>query len=143
MLNDLILKEFEDLKKAAALLKAALDKFKPYVLEKIYTSDELEYYDSLSFRFEKCVELNLSFFRSLEIFLYSKFSDTLRDRLLVVQKLGLIDTIDFWMEMRLLRNKIAHTYIPQEIKDIYDAIYQKSYTILKTIAKIEAFLARK
>lgn len=53
MQKDLILQEFEDLKGAVILLNGSIKKFKPYKTRKIYTPDELEYYDSLSFRFGK------------------------------------------------------------------------------------------
>ncbi len=52
MQKDLISQEFEDLKRAIMLLQASVKKFKPYKTKKIYTPNELEYYDSLSFRFE-------------------------------------------------------------------------------------------
>jgi hypothetical protein len=139
MQKELILKEFEDLKKVVALLGASANKFMPYDANKIYAPDELEYYDSLSFRFEKSVETILNFFRGLEIYLFSKSSDTLRDRLLTVQKLNLIDDIDFWMETRLLRNRIAHAYLPEQLKDIYDEIMNKSTAIFDCMAKIEKY----
>ena len=56
MQKNLLLQEFEDLKRAIILLKESIKKFNPYKTEKKYTPDELEYYDSLSFRFEKSVE---------------------------------------------------------------------------------------
>jgi len=140
MRKDLILQEFEDCKKTTRLLKESVKKFKPYDTEKIYSPDELEYYDSLSYRFEKSVELILAFFKGFEFFLFSKASDTLRNRLLVMQKLNLIDTLDFWMEARLLRNKIAHTYLPEEIKDIYNEVYDKSKEIFRTMERVENYL---
>ena len=142
MQKNLLLQEFEDLKRASILLKESIKKFNPYKIEKKYTPDELEYYDSLSFRFEKSVELILTFFKGLELFLYSKVSDTLRDRLLIMQKLNMVDAIDFWMEARLLRNKIAHTYVPEELKDIYNEIFEKSQVILKSIEPIEKYLTK-
>jgi len=142
MQKNLLLQEFEDLKRAIILLKESIKKFHPYKTEKKYTPDELEYYDSLSFRFEKSVELILTFFKGLELFLYSKVSDTLRDRLLIMQKLNIIDAIDFWMEARLLRNKIAHTYVPEELKDIYNEIFEKSQVIFKSIDTIEKYLRK-
>lgn len=142
MQKDLILQEFEDLKRILMLLQASIKKFKPYKTRKIYTPDELEYYDSLSFRFEKSVELTLSFFKGLEIFVYAKTSDTLRDRLLIIQKLNLIDDIDFWLEARRLRNKITHTYITDELKDLYNEVLKKSRTIFKTFDRIEIYLAK-
>lgn len=142
MQKNLLLQEFEDLKRAISLLKESIKKFNPYNTEKKYTPDELEYYDSLSFRFEKSVELILTFFKGLELFLYSKVSDTLRDRLLIMQKLNIVDAIDFWMEARLLRNKIAHTYVPEELKDIYNEIFEKSQVIFKSIDTIEKYLTK-
>jgi hypothetical protein len=63
--RELILREFNDLNKAVSLLKASIRKFKPYRIRKIYTPLELEYYDSLAFRFGKTVELFLHFFKGL------------------------------------------------------------------------------
>lgn len=140
MQKSLILQEFEDCKKTVHLLKESVKKFKPYNTDKIYSPDELEYYDSLSYRFEKSVELMLAFFKGFELFLFSKISDTLRSRLLVIQKLNIIDSLDFWMDARLLRNKIAHTYLPEEIKDIYSEIYDKSKEIFRTTDRVENYL---
>lgn len=138
----MILHEFEDLKKALNLLKASTQKFLTYNTGKTYTPGELEYYDSLSFRFEKSVELTLNFFKGLEIFLESRSSDTLRDRLLEMQKLELIEDIEFWMEARLLRNKLAHAYLPEQLKDIYEEIIRKSEKIFITFEKLKEFLLR-
>jgi hypothetical protein len=137
MQSDLILKEFNDLKKAVNLLKASIRKYKPYKVRKIYTPVELEYYDSLAFRFEKAVELFLHFFKGLESHLSGKVSDTLRDRLLLIQKLKIIDSIDFWIEARLLRNKLAHDYLPEQLREIYQEIYNKSNSMVKYMSNIE------
>ena len=59
-----------------------------------------------------------------------------------MQKLSIIDAIDFWMEARLLRNKIAHTYVPEELKDIYNEIFEKSQIIFKSIDTIEKYLTK-
>jgi len=141
MQKDLILKEFENLKKAVILLEASIKKFKPYKQKKTYTPEELEYYDSLSFRFEKSIELALNFFKALEIFLYSKISDTIRDILLNMERLDLIDGIDFWMEARLLRNKIAHSYLPEDLTELYNEVMNKSKKVFKYVKQIERYLS--
>lgn len=140
MRSNLILNEFENLKKGVNLLKASIERFSPYDSEKRYTPDELEYYDSLSFRFEKSIELILNFFKGLEIFTNSKSSDTLRDRLLMMQKINLTDDIEFWMEARLLRNKRAYAYLPEQLKDTYDEIVNKSQTVFDSLVRIERYL---
>jgi hypothetical protein len=143
MQKELISKQSSDVEKTKTLLKASVDKYVPYDANHIYTPDELEYYDSLAFRFEKCVEITINFFRTLELFLYAKQSDTLRDRLLVMQQIEIIEDLDFWMEARLLRNKIAHAYLPEEIKDIYQEIFDSSKTIFTTIERMRKYLAGK
>ena len=140
MQSDLILKEFNDLKKAAFLLKASIKKYKPYKVRKMYTPLELEYYDSLAFRFEKAVALFLHFFKGLDLYLSGKISDTLRDRLLFIQKLGIIDSIDFWIEARLLRNKVAHDYLPEQLKEIYQEIFKNSKSLMRYMNNIEKFI---
>ena len=140
MQKKLILQQFEDLSKAVYLLEASCKKFKPYKARKKYTPSELEYYDSLAFRFEKSVELFQHFFKGLESFLHGKVSDTLRDRLLSIQKLKLIDTIDFWIEARLLRNKVAHDYLPEQLRDIYNEVHNKSKYLFKYLGRLEKYM---
>lgn len=143
MQKNLILREFEDLKKSVDLLKASVRKFIPYDPKVTYSPEELEYYDSLAFRFGKSVELYLNLFKGLEIYLLSKSSDTLRDQLLFVQKIGLINSIDLWMESRILRNKITHAYLPEQLKDIYEEVINKSENFFITFDKIEKFIKTK
>ena len=142
MQKNLLFKEFQNLENCINLLDFSIKKFNSFQINKDYTPDELEYYDSLSFRFEKNVELLLNFMRGLELYLFSVISDTLRDRLLVMQKIEIIDNIDFWLEARLLRNKIAHAYLPKQIKEIYDAIYEKSKVVFLTIDKIKNYFIK-
>lgn len=142
MQKNLIYHEFEEVEKAVKLLQTSVKKFKPYKKGKLYTADELEYYDSLAFRFEKSIELMLNFFKALEMFSFAKASDTLRDRLLVMQKLRLIDNVDFWMQARILRNKIAHTYVTEKLKDLYDEVKKSSGTIFNTQRKLRKYLEK-
>jgi len=133
---------FDDLKKEIGLLRQSVLKYqnKPFKVGKIYTSDELEIYDALSFRFMKTIDLALSFFRSLERYVDAKESETLRDRLLFIQKLRIVDDINFWFEARELRGKIAHTYLPRELKDIYEEIHKKTKTVDRCIIRLEKYL---
>ncbi len=140
MQKELVLKSFRDLEKAVFLLKSSLDAYKPYDPSKEYSPEEMEYYDSLSFRFEKAVELALSFFKSLEIYLFGEQSDTLRTRLLRMQKAGYVDSVDFWISARILRNKIAHAYLSEELKDIYDNIVKLGKKIIEKVQSVKAKL---
>jgi hypothetical protein len=107
---------------AIKLVEASLSYIKPYDVEKMYTPKEREPYDALNDRFTRAVEVSIRFFRSYELYMYGENSETFRDLLNRMEKLGFIDSVSVWMEMRDLRNKIAHEYIPEAIKEIYDQV---------------------
>ena len=107
---------------AINLVESSLSDIKPYDTEKIYTPKQREPYDALSDRFCRAVEIGIKFFRSFEMLMYAENSETLRDLLNRMEKLDFIDSVLVWIEMRDIRNKIVHEYLPEAIKEIYDSI---------------------
>jgi len=107
---------------AIALLEASLREIKPFDAVKKYTPKELEPYDALSDRFSRSVEISIKFFRSYEKLMYGENSDTLRDLLNKMEKLGLVSSTMLWINMRDVRNRIVHDYSPGSIQEIFSAI---------------------
>jgi len=107
---------------AIKLVEASLKAIKPYYPGKIYSPKEREPYDALSDRFTRAVEISLKFFRSYEKLMYGENSESTRDLLNRMEKLELISSVILWLQMRDLRNRIVHDYLPGEIKEIYDSI---------------------
>lgn len=119
---------------AIALVKASLDEIRPFDPGRIYNPKEREPYDALSDRFVRSVELCIQFFRSYEKLMYAESSDTLRDILQRMEKLHIVSSVILWVEMRDVRNRIVHDYLPEEIKNLYDLImgeFGKELTSLK------------
>jgi hypothetical protein len=108
--------------KSIDILEASMQKVKPFDASKDYTYDELEPYDALADRFVRAVEVLFKFMRSLQIYNEGISSETLRDRLLYAEKLGLITSVDLWIEMREVRNRIVHDYLPDQQKFLFDDI---------------------
>ncbi len=54
--------------------------------------------------------------------MYGESSETLRDSLNRTEKLEIISSTILWLQMRDVRNRIVHDYLPEEIKDMYDEI---------------------
>jgi hypothetical protein len=52
----------------------------------------------------------------------------------------IINSIDFWIEARLLRIKVTHDSLPEQLKDIYQEIHKKSKSMLKYISNIEKYM---
>ena len=121
--GEILLKgDFEKLTKASSLLEHSRRKVRPYEPAKNYSPDELEPYDALSDRFVRAVEVAVRLMRSLERFEFVELSDTYRDLLHRMEKLGLITEAALWLQMRDVRNRIVHDYTPNKIKAIYDDI---------------------
>ena len=107
---------------AIELVEASLNHIKSYDANKQYTPKEREPYDALSDRFIRAVEISLKYFRSYEKLMYGENSETLRDLFNRMEKLEIISSVTLWMQMRDIRNRIVHDYLPEEIKDMYDEI---------------------
>ncbi|NJO17626.1 MAG: DUF86 domain-containing protein [Thioploca sp.] len=101
-----------------------------------YTLIELEPYDAMSSRFIRAVEMALRFMRTLERMEFAEQSDSVRDLLHRMEKLGVVSEAGLWLMMRDIRNRIVHDYLPGEIKVMYDNIIGV-YSV-----ELEAFLQR-
>jgi len=108
--------------RAIRLVQSSLKSVKPFNPELEYSPKDLEPYDALSDRFIRAVEISLNFFRSYEYYMFAENSETLRDQLNRLEKSNIITSAYKWMQMRDIRNRIVHDYLPEEIKNIYDSI---------------------
>ena len=50
-----------------------------------------------------------------------------------MEKLDLITNIDIWLEMRDIRNRIVHDYVPEKIAEMYQLIRTEFYTELSQL----------
>lgn len=87
-----------------------------------YTPKEREPLDALSDRYLPAFESALKFFRTYERLREAAPSETLRDLLFRMEKLGFISDARTWLALRDIRNRIAHEYLPGELAKIYAAM---------------------
>lgn len=120
--GDIDILVFSDAERAFTLLRASLESVPPYDASATYSPKEREPYDALSDRFIRAVEVAIRFFRTYERLMYAENSDTYRDLLGRIEKLDLVSSVTEWVDMREVRNRIAHDYLPEHIKQLYDQI---------------------
>jgi hypothetical protein len=108
--------------RALAIFAASLETYVPFDSKKKYSAKQLEPYDALSDGFIRAVESSIRFFRSHERSLYAEYSDSLRDLLNRMHKLDLITALTLWFEMRDLRNRLVHQYLPEQLEGFYALI---------------------
>jgi hypothetical protein len=116
--------------RAATLYLHSAAKLGPFDPKRPYSPDESEPYDALVTRFERAIEVFLKFFRTVESFETAIAGSTVRDCLGLMCKLGLIDQVDQWMEMREIRNRIAHEYRSDKGQGIYGLLIESDRPIV-------------
>lgn len=119
--------------RAFQLLQASVIKTTDYNTAKNYSADELEPYDALSDRFIRSVEIAIKFFKTYEYHMQAEQSQTLRDGLHQMEKFELISNLDIWIDMRDIRNRIVHDYIPEKVAQMYQLIRGDFYNELKRL----------
>jgi len=118
----LLQESLEKLQASLAMLFASADSYIPFDPAKAYSPKEREPYDALSDRFLRSFESALKFFRTWERVRESNASETFRDLLLRMEKLGFISNLNRWLLLRDMRNRVAHEYLPGELKHLYEGI---------------------
>jgi len=61
----------------------------------------------------------------------------LRDRLLKLQRAGYLQDVELWISARLLRNKIARAYIPEELAEIFENVVSFSKRLFLEVETLE------
>ncbi len=118
---------------AINLVSASLDGLEVYDPGKSYSPKELEPYDALSDRFIRAIETSIKFFKTYEYYLFSENSISYRDLLLKMEKHSVISKVGIWVDMRDVRNRVVHEYLPDQVKDMYALIFGEFYSELRLV----------
>ncbi len=107
-------------------------------LDPILMNDsELEAWDSFASRFARSSDIFLSKF--LKAYLIKDdpaFDGSFKDTLNRSEKLGLIENVETWMEIRQLRNATVHEYSDSDLKIIFSKFRQFTPLILDLRTKL-------
>lgn len=135
--------DYEKLQSSNEFVNDSLTRLPPLAKTMLHDSLAMEPYDALSSRFERFLEIALNrFFRSVEVHQFGKKSESLRDRLLCMQKIGLVSSVELWMEMRDFRNRIAHDYLPEQLVAMLNTIRDRFRSeISLSMTKCAAFMS--
>lgn len=92
-----------------------------------YTSDELVIFDALTSRFVRLYETVIQLFRSVDSVQSIHISESFGDLIANMVKLNIIANEELWFEMRMIRNKISHDYLPTELEKMISLITNEFY----------------
>lgn len=104
-----------------------------------FSFEELTEFEAFSSRFARLVDLLIQkIFRLIdEINLAPE--GTVRDSINRAEKNRLIENATFLIEMRRLRNQIAHEYVTEKLHNIFSHILRLAPTLLECIKKTETY----
>ena len=115
----------EKSRKSIALVAASLQGYTVFDAAREYSPKELEPYDAFADRFVRSVECSLRYMRSLEMVQFAEQSESTRSLLDRMEKLGVVSSAGLWMQMRNIRNRIVHDYLPQQVADMFELLVSK------------------
>lgn len=120
---------------ALTLVEASLSDYQPYSSRHAYSPKQREPYDAFAERHMRSIEVCIKYFRAYERMMFADSSETYRDLLQRAHKQGMIASPSLWFDMRDLRNRILHDYLPDRLEELYTLIsgpYGAALTSLKT-----------
>lgn len=102
------------------------------------SDSELEAWDSFASRFARTSDIFLSkYIRAYILKDDPAFDGGFRDQLNRAEKLGLIDDVEVWMEIRELRNATVHEYNDQDLEKIFQKFRLYSQLLLELPQKLQ------
>jgi hypothetical protein len=97
--------------------------------------------DSLSSKFSRVSDIYTQKVIKTLLFFLREDAPTFLDRMNLCEKLGIIPSAEELIEIRDLRNIIAHEYLSENLVEIYREIIQLSDNLMKSITLTDKFLS--
>jgi len=99
------------------------------------SASDLDAFEALTSRFARMSDMILQkLFRGLDR-IELEDSGTLLDALNRAEKRGLVDSAAGFLEIRELRNEIAHEYAQEKLGDLFDAVLEHSPALLEIVRR--------
>jgi hypothetical protein len=142
-LIDLLKIEWELLQASAGSLVLSVKKCQAIGLKASYTFEELESFDSLTSKFNRTSDIfTQKVLRSVWMLLHEPFVPFI-DMMNKGEKMSLVLSADQMIEIRDLRNQIAHEYLPEAIHDLFPETLALTATLLENISSCKDFLEKR
>jgi len=131
--------ELLNLDNAREILKYSHDKCRNIKVKPGLTYEEMESFEALTSRFARLSDIIIQKIFRLFDTINLEPPGTVRDRINRAEKMGVIESADKFIEIRILRNEIAHEYKSDTIYDIFEQVMQLTPSLLKSVDTILAY----
>ena len=139
-LIDLLKGEWEMFEKSINTLERSRNKCSKLYLKKDYTFEEEEAFDSLTSKYGRTSDLyTQKILRTTWMLLHEGFIPFI-DMMNQCAKIGVINSSDALIEMRDLRNQVAHEYIPESVHSLVPEVLTMTIVLFENIDITKTFL---
>lgn len=143
VLVELLQDEWSLLCASQSTLQLSIRKCQAIGQKENYSFEELESFDSLTSKFSRTSDIfTQKVMRTIWMLLHEPFVPFI-DLLNKGEKIGILQSADNMIEIRDLRNQIAHEYIPEAIRDLVPEVIELSFDLAKNIESCEQFMTQR
>jgi hypothetical protein len=135
LLLEMLHQEWKLLQSAVQTLGQSALKCSGIAAKEEYTFEEQESFDSLTSKFNRTSDLfTQKIIRTSWMLMHEPFVSFI-DMMNLAEKIGMIDSADKMIEIRDMRNQIAHEYIPEAIRDLVPEVISLHEELISNINK--------
>ena len=127
------------LNNAKDVLLYSYNKCKTIGLKETYEPEELESFESFTGRFARLSDILIQKIFRLVDELDLDSQGTIRDRINRAEKKELIPSSEVFVEIRMIRNDIAHEYLPEAIYDLFGKVLSLTPQLLDGVERTMAY----
>jgi hypothetical protein len=138
---DLLKEELAGVKDARAVLEHSFTICKTIPAKDDYDLSALDAFEALTSRFARLDILTQKIFRLIDD-IELEADGTLRDRLNRAEKRGIVASAAALVEIRELRNEIAHVYRPIALRDLFRDVVRLTPALFDTVDRLFLFATR-
>ena len=138
----LLIHELKVLADARDVLIYSFNKCSSIGIKDAYKPEELESFESFTGRFARLSDILIQKILRLVDELDLDSFGTVRDRINRAEKKELIGSSDVFIEIRMIRNDIAHEYLPEAIHDIFAKVLSLTPHLLNGVERTIAYCTK-
>ena len=128
-----------ELEKGKVILSYSFEKCRNINMMDGLSYEQMDSFEALTSRFARLSDIVIQkAFRALDI-LDLDDEGTIRDRINRAEKKGIIESADSFIDIRILRNEIAHEYKTEAIYSIFAKVLELAPILIKSVGSITSY----
>jgi len=143
VLIELLQTEWQLLDASIETLLLSVEKCRKIGIKQNYSFEEQESFDSLTSKFSRTSDVfTQKVIRTTWLLLHESFVPFI-DMMNGCVKMGMLHAADEMIEIRDLRNQIAHEYIPDALRELVSEVMQLTDKLVENISYCRVFLSER